>query len=788
MHDLRYALRVLRKSPAFFALAAIGTGLGAAAITTVLSVSDTALIGAMPYRDSARLVVVWDQLLKLGFARFPLSVANYLDYRAQNRAFEDIAAFEPRASTVMLADRAARVAGMRASANLLAVLGEPIALGRWFEPAENRAGRMNVVVMSHRFWRRMGAPPMGATLRIDEAPYIVAGVLREGFGFRLSGEAPEIWLPLPLDPPPARDAGSLRAIARLKPGVTLQQARSEIAVMAARFKQQYHTGMGPHGEDGGYQIAVVPLRKELFGAIQPTLYATTAASAVLLLLGLANTALLWMGRAAARRRDVMVRVALGASRTRVARQLVTEALVPSLAGGAFALLLTLAALHALNASPQPELSTVDRFTLDYRVFAFALLLSTAAGALFGALPLRSLFRHDAVALRQNRGGISDRGETRLRAVLVALQVGLSCALLAPALLLVQSLTALERVEPGFRTNGLLTAWVSLPAARYTSPAQIAGYYRRVPGTVASTLPLALGPGGDPFSIEGRAYGASGTLPQFAHRISVGEHFFDLLHIPTIAGRPFEPRDFAATEPLALVNETLARAFWPRESPVGKRILMGAPRPGAPWMTIVGIVADIHSQALDRAPLPQIFVPFSQAPTRTAAVIVEDTAPADLERALHEIDPAVPAYAARSMQNHVAQSLQLPRLRTALFTSYGLLAFALAGFGIYSVAFYAAIRRRREFAIRAALGATSRRLLRDLLSGTLRPAGVGATLGLAGAYALARAMAAFLFGTTFQNPVAYCMSAVLVLSVAALAAWLGGRGLAETGPADVLRAE
>jgi hypothetical protein len=410
--DLRYAARALGRSPAFFALAAIGTGLGVAAITAVVSVSDTVLVRSMPYRDADRLVVVSDQLLKLDFPRFPISIANFLDYRAQNRVFEDVAAFEPRALTVTMGGRAERVAGMMASANLLAVLGGAPARGRWFDPPENHRGHMDVAVVSYSYWQsHLGSAKdvLGQSLVVNDQPYRVVGVLQRGFAFRLAGDAPEIWLPAGLDAA-ARDAGNLQAVARLKQGVTLASAQAQMHVVAADLKQRYHAGMGPHGEDGGYDAVAIPLREELYGAVRPTLYALAGASAILLLLGLANTALLWMGRAAARRKEAAVRLALGASRWRVGQQLVLEALVPSLVGGAMALLMTLAALAALNSAPPGELATADRFALDYRVFGFALMLSATAGVLFGALPVGSVFRAgvEGRALMQDRGGIAVR--------------------------------------------------------------------------------------------------------------------------------------------------------------------------------------------------------------------------------------------------------------------------------------------------------------------------------------------------------------------------------------------
>ena len=791
--DLRYSVRAFVRSPGFFALAAIGTALGVAAITCVSSVAEATLVQAMPYRDPGRLVVVWDQLLKLNFPRFPISIANYADYRAENHVFEDIAAFEPRAVTVVTRDRAERTPAMTASANLLGVLGDSMAEGRWFDSGENH-GVAEVAVLSYDFARRHTEYGPGAKIRIDGVPRTIVGVLAKDFQFRISGEPPEIWEPANLDPRP-RDIGNLRAIARLKPGVTPATAQAAMHVIAAGLKQRYHAGMGPHGEDGGYDVLVTPLGEELFAAARPTLYAIAVASGILLLLGLANMALLWMGRAAARTREAAVRLALGAPRARVAQQLVIEALVPSIAGGALALGLTLIALPALNAAHLSELAVAGPITVDLRVFVLAMLLAAAAGVLFGVLPVRSLLRH-VMELRISRSEPRDR----VRPLLVVVQVALACALLAPSLLLVESFSALERVSPGFRTQNLLTGYVTAPESGYATPAQVGAFYQRVESTLtgwrgageatmASRLPMSFGSGGDPFSIEGRGWGASGTLPQFAHEIRVGESYFSLMGIPVMAGRAFDGRDFAGAGNVAVVNETLARAFWPNESPIGKRILMGAPRAGAPWMEIVGIVGSVHSADLTVAPAPQIYRPYVAAPSRTMALIVAGPAGgSDLARLVRTIDPQVPVYQVRTIAQHVSETLERPRFRTELFSAYGLLAFTLAAFGIYSISVYSAVRRRREFAVRAALGATGGRLLMASIGGTLRPAAVGAVFGLAGGYAVGRMLKSVLYSASISDAGVYLLAAALVLGVVFLAGWTGAGPLRRVAPAEVLRYE
>ncbi len=754
--DCRHAARALAKSPAFALLATLGTALGVAAITSVLSVADRALLRPLPYADPDRLVIVADQLHKLGLPRIPTSVTNLLDYRAQTAIFDDIGAFQPRALTVAWDGRIERVPGMATSPNLLAVLGVSPAEGRWWNEAETRE---RVAVISPRIG-------MVREIRIGGEPYRVIGVMPASFAFRTAGEPPEIWIPAAMEPGP-RDATQFQVVGRLKQGVSPAAAASAMHALAATLKQRYRVGMGPQGQDGGFDIAVVPLREELFGSSRTTLYALAAGSAILLALAITNTAMLWLGRAAARQKESAVRTALGAPRRRIVQQLVVEALLPSLAGGALALGISAAALRALEAASIAELAALDHVALDFRAFALAILLSGTAGVIFGMLPLRRR------SLKPGRA-------------LIAIQVALACALLAPSILLVRSLAALEGIDPGFRTENLRTAYVSLPPAvdaiRYTDRLQ--AELSRFGGTVSSALPLTFGEGGDPFSIEGRAYGVSGALPQFAHQIRVGDGFFDLMRIPITEGRALAPSD--RENPVAVVNRTLARAFWPNESPLGKRILMGAPRPGAAWMTIVGVCADIRSGPLSAALTPQIYRPLAQGPSRTVALIAPGTV--DLVRVARAVDPEVPAYSARMMATRVAESIQRPRFRTAVFSAYGVLAFTLAAFGIYSLSAYAAARRRREFAVRSALGAASGRLLCGMVVGAVAPAAVGATVGLAGGYAIARAMTTLLFRASASDPTVYATAAAMALAVAALAAASAARPVLRANPAEILRSE
>jgi putative ABC transport system permease protein len=478
--------------------------------------------------------------------------------------------------------------------------------------------------------------------------------------------------------------------------------------------------------------------------------------------------------------------------------MIAEALLPSLTGGIVALALSAAALRAVSAASIAELAVLDGLSIDYRAFGVSMLLSAAAGVLFGIVPLRALFRGgaEAAALAHSRGEAGARGEGRLGRLLIAIQVALAYALLAPSLLLVRSLAALEQVPPGFRTEGLLTADITLPPrtdpVRYADrlSAALGAWRGRGNAAITSDMLLTFGAGGDPFSIEGRAYGASGTMPQFAHSLRVSEDFFPLLKLRLVSGRALESIDFVKDAPrVAVVNETLARAFWGSVSPIGHRILIGAPRPNAPWLTVVGISADIHTGALSAPPLPQIFRPLPSGPSRVLSIVVAQPATgAELARVLRDVDPDVPAYAVRTMEERIGASIQRPRFRTALYTAYGVLAFVLAAFGIYSLAMYAATRRMREFAVRAALGATAGSSFATLLGGTLRPALVGMIAGVGGGYLIARGMGTLFFRTTASDVSVYLTAAILVFAVAAVAAAIAARPVLRIRPAEVLRSE
>ncbi len=777
--DLRFALRGLARNPGFTAVAVLVLALGFGANTAIFSAVHAALLRPLPYPDSGRLVLVWDQLRKLGLERFPAPFAHYHDYRARNAVLEDLAAFAP--ADFNLTGPGAppeRVRGLRVSANWFPMLGLAA-------PPD----RENVVLVSHDLWRRrFGADPSltGRTLRLDGAPYTVAAVLPPGFAFPAAPA--DLYVPLVFPPDPARNAGAVQMLARLKPGVTLEQAQADLRSVAAAIERQYHPYRGPQGQDAGYNVAVFGLRDELYGRLRRPLLVLLGAVGLVFLVACANVANLLLAQAAGRAKEIAIRQALGAARRHLLRQMLAESAVLSLLGAAAGLLLANASLDALAALAPPDLPPV---ALDPRVIGFALLLAAVTTAAFTLLPAW-------------RAPASPRG--RLAASLVAAEVALSLALLIAAGLLLKSFLTLEGVNPGFQPERVLSLRISLPREKYPEPGRAVDFFRRIlerldamPGVAAagvtSRLPLTGGPGGDPFSIEGRPYRASGPVPQVVQQQVVSPGYFRAMGIRLVSGRLFTGRDLAEAEPVVIINETLARGFWPdpKDPPLGKRVVLGAPRPGAAWMTIVGVAADVQLAALDRAPLPQMYLPYSQAAARSLAVVLR--APGDaaslaaqVRAAVASLDPEQPVYDVRTMEQRLEAALAVPRFQTLLVGSFAVLALALAAAGVYAVVSCVVARRTREIGIRMALGAEPAGVMGLVLRQGMAPVAVGLVAGVAGGLAFSRVLTALLFGVSARDLLVFTAAPLVLAAAALLACCLPARRATRIDPVAALRQE
>jgi len=802
--NVQYSARTLSKSPSFTLAAVLTLALGIGANTAVFSVVDAVVLRPLPYHDASRLVIVWDQLLKLGFDQFPVTFANYADYRRGNRVFEDIAAFNY--SDVNLEGSAdavpERLQAMAVSANLFALLGVSPAIGPVFGPDQNEPGRGDAVILSDRLWRRrFAADPgiVGRSIHLDGQALRVQAVMPPGFAFTIVGAgAPDVWIPLTLPHNPSRSEGLLRLIARLRAGISIQQAQSNLSTIAAGIEAMHHPYTGPHGEDAGYHVSLVQLRDQLFGGFRAGVLILAVAVVFVLLIACANVANLLLARGARRRRELAIRAALGATRQQLLAELGAESLVLSLAGASLGLLLANWAIAAL-----PVLSGIPEhlpITLDLRVLSFTLILSLATGLLFGLAPAV----HSARARFDLTSGRTVLGErrNRLRSGLIAAEVALSVVLLIGAGLLLKSFAHLRSVEPGFDPHNLLTMQVTLPAVRYSDPrsriaffGQLAERLSQIAGVqsaaLVSQLPLAGGErGGNPFSIEGRPYDFSGRVPQVATRYRMTPDYFRTMRIPLLAGRLLNERDSADAPPVAIINQTLARGFWPASNPIGHHIMMGAPRPGAAWLTIVGVVPDVRGASLRAEALPQIYTPFAQDTSGSmVAVLRASKDPMSLalaaRRQISSVDRGQAASDMRTMDERLSGSIQRDRFETLLLGIFALAALSLAVIGIYGVLDHSVSQRVPEIELRVALGAQPVDVLRLIVTEGMRPALLGLALGLVAIFPLARVLRSLLFQVAPADPVTFLGVPILFACIALAACVIPARSAIRLDPARAL---
>ncbi len=807
LRNLRQSARSLRRSPGF-TLAAVATlALGIGANTTVFSVVDALVLRPLPYRDPSRLVLVWDQLLKLGIDRYQTSFANYYAYRSRNQVFEDIAALS--FSDLNLEDSGGavteRLEAMPVSANLFPLLGIRPRLGQAFTREQNEAGRGNAVILSDGLWRRsFGADPgiVGRRLRMNGQSYIVQGVMPPEFAFSIRTiSTPDLWFPMTMPQGGSRQGPPVRLIARLKPGVSLAHAQANMTAVAAAIEAAYHPYTGPHGEDAGYHVLIEPLRVWLYGGYRTSVLVLAGAVVFVLLIACANVANLLLARGARREREIAVRAALGATRRQLCGELLAESLVLAAAGG---LLGTLAAwwgiaiLPAL--SPLPVQTTL---ALDARALAFTLLVSLGTGLLFGLAPALRLARSE-FSLAGGRSVLAG-GRNRFRSSLVAVQVALSVALLAGAGLLLRSFLKLENVDPGFDARNVLTVGVTLVGAPYRDAqrqrqffGQLLDAAQAIPGVESAgfvnILPLiGTGRSGDPFSIEGRPYDSSGRVPQFARRYRASPGYFRAMRIRLLNGRLFDTRDTPDSERVAVVNESLARGFWPAGDAIGKHIMMGAPRPGAPWLTIVGIVADIHNSGLRWEPIPQIYTAFAQDPTSAGAVVLRTgndplSAALAVRRAISSIDRGQAGFEVQTMEQRLAGSIRQDRFQALLLGIFALAALALASIGIYGVLEHSVSQRIPEIGLRMALGARRTDLLGMVLVQGMRPALFGLVAGLAAALGLARLLGSLLFSVAPNDPITFAAVPVVFALVALTACAVPAGRATRVDPIQALRCD
>jgi putative ABC transport system permease protein len=817
-HDVRYGYRMLWKNPGFTLVVVLTLALGIGANAAIFSVVDAVLLRPLPFPHPEQLVLVRDDLTGRQLENVGMSVPELKDLQQSADTFEEVAGVWPVDANLTGSDRPERVELLAVSPNYFSLLGAGARLGRVFGPQDKAEGFAEGVVISDGLWRRMfGADPnvIGRRIYADTDAYTIVGVMPPGFRHpaqTLRNEV-DMWATagftgLPFRNPPRNFRILPGAIARIKPGVSLQQAQSRVDSLVARLREQFP---GDYTPEGGWAVRLVPLHENLVGGTRTTLLVLLGAVGLVLLIGCINIANLLLARSSARQREMAIRLALGAARRRLVMQLLTESILLSLAGGTVALLAVVWALDALVRFVPADIPRLQEVSLNGGVLLFVFGVSILTGVLFGLAPALQASRPDLTVSLKDGGkgaGSGMRGQ-RFRSALVVTEIALSLVLMIAAGLLLRSFARLMEVDAGFDPHNVLMARIWLPVPNnpeldpYRPPAKRAAFVREVLRRAAS-LPgvqyAAVGAGnGVPllgphftgtFTIEGKDSDAARLTAQMS---SVTPDYFRALGAPLLRGRFFADSDTLEAQPVALVDEAAARRFWGSEDPVGRRFKQGGLASTAPWVTIVGVVGDVKTEGFDQPDQPHLYVCLFQNVGYSMAVYLRaDGDPKGLTQALRRevqsVDPNLPVFGERTMEDIVSSSLAQRRFALQVVGAFGVLALLLAGVGVYGVVAYSVSQRTREIGIRLALGASSGAILRWVFSQGMRLALLGTAAGLVGALALTRLLRGLLFGVSAADPVTYAGLAVLLAGVALLACYIPARRATKVDPMVALRYE
>jgi putative ABC transport system permease protein len=752
--DVCYGLRMLAKNPGFTIVAVVALALGIGANSAIFSVINTVLLRPLPYKDPDRLVMVWEDATHQGFPHNTPAIANYIDWRDQNHVFEQMAAMAPQSFNLTGVGEPERIDGERVSASLFHLLGVEPQLGRAFLREEDKSGGKRVVIMSHGLWqRRFGGDQniIGRPVTLNSETYTVVGVMPPTFQF--PSREVQLWVPIAFTAQEAADRAShfIDVVARMKRGITLQQAQAEMSTIAARLQQQYPEFNSRIG------AVVVPLHEHIVGNIRPALLVLLGAVGFLLLIACANVANLLLARAAARQKEIALRVALGAGRSRLTRQFLTESVLLAGLGGAAGLLLAVAGINLLKGFIPEIVSQAQAITIDAKVLLFTVLVSLITGLIFGSAPAAQL-SHANLNETLKEGGresVSGTRGNRIRGLLVIGEIAVSFILLIGAGLLINSFVRLRNIDPGFRTDHLLTMKIELPEVKYADRARRSTFYRELirrvealPGVksaaVATNLPLTYNGDSILIGIEGRPDPPPDQRPDVVTRV-ISPHYFATMGIQLLQGREFTERDKADSPGVVVISERTARHFWPGESPIGKRLKPGSSGNRRPWLEIVGVVKDVRQMELTAEPKLQMYLPYDQADffLPNALVVLTNVNPlslaATVRQTVWDIDKDQPVSNISSMEQVVGDSVARQRFSMLLLGVFATLALVLAAVGIYGVMSYSVAQRTHEIGIRMALGAQRTDVLKLTVSQGLRLVLIGVTVGLVAAVVVTRAM-------------------------------------------------
>jgi putative ABC transport system permease protein len=810
LHDTRFALRILRKSPGFTLIALVTLALGIGATTALFSVVDAVMLKPLPFPTADRLVRI-ESLIEAtgngGVASYP----DFLDWRARNHVTDGMAAFRTGDFTLIGSREPVHLQGAVVSAQLFSLLGLTPELGRSFLPEEDspaKAGGVDPVILSYGLWQReFGADVsvLGRTIQLGDHRFTVVGVMPQAFQYPIQAEPIELWTTIAADArgganamTAQRGAHYLDVVALLKPNVTLQQAQAEFASIASVLNRQ-------HPENKPRTTRLVPELQLLTGDVRTPLLVLLGAVGCVLLMVCANIANLLLMRATGRRKEMAVRIALGASGRRVTCQLLAESLVLGLLGGALGLALALLSIRFLVRIMPVDIPRLNTIGLDARLLGFALLISLLAGILFGLAPALQASKVDLTeSLKKSGRGTGGEDKGRLRATLAVSEIALAVVLLLGAGLLLQSFFRLTRIDPGFNPQHVLTFQLDAPGG--TESAQLPGFFREavarisvLPGvssaSAAASLPLTGDNIGSSVEIEGQPT-PMGSRPSTDFN-AVEPNYFHTMGTALISGRDFTPQDDLKSTPVAIVNRTLVRLFFSNQNPIGKRVRPGIGNgygPGeTPMREIVGVIEDIKQSRPGAEAAPEIYAPLAQSPFDTmfiAARTAND--PASIVQAARQqiisLNKNLPIYHVKTLDQYFADSVAEPRFNSLLLSGFAILAVLLACLGVYGVVSYAVIERTHEIGVRMALGADRSKVVRWILLKGLLLSLAGVTIGLAGSFVLVHLLSSLLFGVRATDPMTFAAATVAVLSVAGLASYIPARRAAKVEPMVALRYE
>ena len=806
--DLRFGFRMLTRKPGFTVVAIIALALGIGANTAIFSVVNSVLLRPLAYREPERLVVINHDYPKLSL-KATVSAIGYTHYRDNAKSFESVVAMTGGGFNLTGGGDPEQVNGSRITHNFFSALGAEARLGRVFLPEEDQPGRNKVVVLSHGFWqRRFGGDPgiVNKNITLNDESYTVVGVMPPSFQFgRETGQVVDLWTPIAFTPQQLSYNNLtnefLFVFARLKPGVTIGQAQAELDTIADNLRRQYLPWAGSRNEWG---LTTESMTELVIGNIRQALWILMGIVGLVLLIACANVANLLLARAADRQKEMAIRTALGAGRWRVVRQLLTESALLALMGGAIGLLLTWLGINALVKVNQVQIPRASEIGVDWRALAFTLGVSLLTGFVFGLVPALQISKADLHETLKEGGRTGSSGARAwVRNTLVVLEMALALVVLVSAGLLVRSFWRVQQVNPGFAPQNTLAMSLVLPATKYKEPVRRVNFYkealqriRALPGVqsagATSILPLSGNNSSGSFQIEGRVTPQGQSSPH-GDRWAATTDYFSTMRIPIIRGRFFDDRDTMESQPVAIIDETMARKYWPDEDPMGKRITFQGGPNNPIWREIVGIVGHVKHRGLEGESRVQYYIPHSQTQNAFMSLVVRASVdPTSLtgavRGAISGLDKDLPVFRVKTMEQFVSESMAQRRFAMALVGIFAAVALALACVGLYGVLSYSITQRFREIGIRMALGASGADVLRLVVGQGMLLALAGVALGSVAAFLLTRLMANLLFAVTASDPLTFVTIASLLTLVALVACFAPARRATKVDPIEALRYE